>query len=103
MDRFVGIRAESLEQARDWLEEATKIKGELKDHDDMGGDYFEFDLPEGKSFVLLQNMDLKEAVSFTHPKHSKWEFVAQFAEKGNLDDWIDLLKRNPARFMELHE
>lgn len=37
MDRFIGIRAEGLEQARELLEKETKIKGVFKDHDDMGG------------------------------------------------------------------
>ena len=103
MDRFIGIRAESLEQARDWIEREAKITGTLKDHDDMGGEYFEFALTDGKRFVLLRNMDLKEAVPFTHSKHQNWEFVAQFAEMGSLDHWIDVLTSNPSRFKELHE
>ncbi|PPD28847.1 MAG: hypothetical protein CTY20_08355 [Hyphomicrobium sp.] len=103
MDRFIGIRAEGLEQARELLEKETKIKGVFKDHDDMGGEYYEFELPDGKSFVLLRNLDLKEAVPFTHPKHRKWEFIVQFAEMGFLDEWIELLKRNPTKFKELHD
>ena len=103
MDRFVGIRAESLEQARQRIESATGIRGIKREHDDMGGEYYEFPLPDGNDFVILRNLDLYEAVPFTDPKYAEWKFVAQFAEKARLDKWVDLLATGSAWFKELRD
>lgn len=58
MSQKFGVKADSVEQAYNWVEVATGLTGEPRESSQLGGDYYAFRGPNGLVAKLISNRDV---------------------------------------------
>lgn len=85
---------EDINEARRWVEQAIGVGGTEKEHVDMGGQYFKFEI-EGGSLSLLNNFDIFDHQPISPPEFAQWKLViVAFAAT----QAIEKLRLRPDRF-----
>jgi len=98
----IGVRTEDIEEARRWVEEALATKGAEREHVDMGGQYFRFQLGDGE-FNLVNNLDVYDHQPFSPPEFASWRLVVLGDDLPSVRSKIEALRARPDRFEVLAE
>lgn len=102
MEVWIGVRAEEMQVARRWLEETLGVGGVEKEHVDMGGQYFSFDVGE-RDFLLINNFDVYDHQPLSPLAFARWSLVVLGDDLPSMRSKIEALRARPDRFEVLAE
>ncbi len=102
MEVWIGVKAEEMQVAKRWLEEALGVEGVEKEHVDMGGEYFSFDFGE-QDFLLINNFDVYDHLPLSPLEFAHWRLVVLGDDLASVQSKIEALRARPDRFEVLAE
>jgi hypothetical protein len=100
IESVFGVKAKSLEEAREILEGALKMKAVARENDSRGGDYYSFDGLKEEEVLLVKNRDLYDDEPI-YPDAADWEFVVYAHSPDAESDFMRALDHEPKRLVKV--